>query len=331
MPFIRTVLGDIPSGELGVCYAHEHIIIDESFTTLQNPDFLLDDIERVTEELKAFHAAGGRAMVDTMPADSGRNVHKLAEVSRRTGVHIICPTGLHLQKYYPPGHWSRRLSATELAELFVADIDEGVDANDYGGPEISRTDHCAGVIKVAGEKDRLNDHQIKLFTAAALAHKRTGCPIITHTEQGTAGLEQIEIFAHIGVDLHHVTLSHTDRKFDLGYHRELLGTGVNLVYEGGFRWKPEEGNPTLKLITALIGQYPDQIMLGMDAARRTYWKSFGGAPGLAWLLTDFTGQMRKSGVSSEHLHKIFQTTPERAFSFSKEMIRIASAGLHALS
>jgi hypothetical protein len=35
-------------------------------------------------------------------------------------------------------------------------------------------------------------------------------------------------------------------------------------------------------------------MLGMDAARRSYWKSYGGAPGLSFLLTDFRRQMHRS-------------------------------------
>lgn len=92
MSFVRTVLGDIPAATLGVCYAHEHVIIDRSFTTYANPDFLLDNVELATRELSAFHAAGGGAMIDSMPCDCGRNVIKLAELSRRSGVHLVCPT-----------------------------------------------------------------------------------------------------------------------------------------------------------------------------------------------------------------------------------------------
>jgi len=104
--FVRTVLDDIAPEKLGVCYAHEHIIIDSGYPTQQNPDFQIDSVENAAKELTDFHRAGGLAMIDTMPCNCGRNVFKLAEVSRRTGVHIACPTGLHLQKYYPPGHWS---------------------------------------------------------------------------------------------------------------------------------------------------------------------------------------------------------------------------------
>ena len=37
-----------------------------------------------------------------------------------------------------------------LADLFVADIVEGIDELDYSGPVVRRTDHRAGVIKIAG-------------------------------------------------------------------------------------------------------------------------------------------------------------------------------------
>jgi len=40
MSFVRTVLGDIRPDELGLTYSHEHIVIEESFPTLANHDFI---------------------------------------------------------------------------------------------------------------------------------------------------------------------------------------------------------------------------------------------------------------------------------------------------
>ncbi len=201
MSFVRTVLGDITPERLGVCYAHEHIIIDSSYPTQCCPDFCIDSVQNAADELTEFYHAGGRAMIDSMPCDSGRNVLKLAEISRRTCVHIVCPTGVHLQKYYPDGHWSSRMSVKALTDLFVADIEQGVDKNDYGGPVCERTQHRAGVIKVAGGLDRLSDHEKKILEAAAAAHRKTGAPILTHTEQGTAALEQVETLQQVRIPL----------------------------------------------------------------------------------------------------------------------------------
>src|SRR6266699_5300990 len=130
MSFLRTVTGDIDSADAGVCYSHEHIVIDPSFTTFCNPEFLLDSVDLACADILEFRAAGGRTLVDSMPCGGGRNAGKLAEIATRTGTFIVCPTGLHLQKYYPPGHWGEKLSADEVAELFITEIEEGIDARD---------------------------------------------------------------------------------------------------------------------------------------------------------------------------------------------------------
>lgn len=312
----RTVLGDVPAAELGVCYAHEHIIIERSYTTERTSDFLLDSVEAAVRELGELRDAGGRAVVDSMPADCGRNVCKLAEVSRRSRLHIIAPTGVHLAKYYPHGHWSERLDAASLADLFVADIEHGIDANDYGGPEVRRTEHRAGIIKVAGGLDQLSTHERKVFEAAAIAHVRTGSPILTHTEQGSAALEQVELLAHHGVPQRHVVLSHTDRRPDLGYHEEVVSTGAFVELDAAFRWPPERVNPTLDLVVRLFeGGHGDHVLLGMDAARRHYWRAYGGAPGMTFLLTVFAPRLIASGLRPEDLDRIFIANPARAFSF----------------
>ncbi|MBN8709315.1 MAG: aryldialkylphosphatase [Verrucomicrobia bacterium 61-8] len=313
MSFIRTVLGDIAPSELGLCYAHEHIIIDASFTTQATPDFLLDDVAKASAELSDFRAAGGSTMVDSMPCDCGRNVRKLAEISRASGVHIVAPTGLHMAKYYDPGHWGHFYAEDQLAALFIAEIKEGIDAHDYSGPIVERAPHRAGVIKIATDA-QWSPREEKLFAAAAHAHRRTGCPILTHTEQGTLGLEQAERLHSLGVDLRHVVLSHTDRKPDRAYHRDLLQTGVRLEYDSGFRWK--EGNPTLDLVVELAPEFPRQILLGMDAARRSYWTHHGGRPGLCFLLREFRGDLLARGLKEALWQQIMRDNPARAYAFA---------------
>ena len=314
MSFVRTVLGDIVSGELGVCYAHEHVIIDPSFTTQATPAFLLDNVARATTELLQFRANGGQAMIDSMPCDAGRNVVKLAVVSRATGVHLVAPTGLHLAQYYDLGHWGNFYTVEQLAGLFVADINDGIDEHDYSGPLVKRTPHRAGVIKIA-TGTAFTKRDANIFAAAAEAHRRTGAPILTHTEQGTLGLEQVVRLRDLGVDLRHVCISHLDRKPDLAYHRDILASGVRVEYDSGFRWPAGRRNPTLELVMALLPEFPGQIMLGMDAARWTYWRSYGGQPGLSFLLKDFSEQLRERGLTGAQWQQMFVATPAATYAF----------------
>jgi phosphotriesterase-related protein len=299
-----------------VCYSHEHIIIDPGFTTFRYPDFLLDSVELASADVEEFRAAGGKTLVDSMPCGGGRNPVKLAEIATRTGVNIVCPTGLHLQKYYPPGHWGERLSAEEMAELFVGEIEDGIDVRDYNGPCIRRSRHRAGVIKVATSGERPTPHERKVIEAAVAAHRRTGAPILTHTEQGVGALEQVRLFQELGASLAHVVLSHTDRKPDVEYHKETLASGVMLEYDSAFRWPASEANPTLELVVAMVGAgLGGQILLGMDAARRKYWRSYGGGPGLRFLLYEFVPQLREAGLVQNDIDAIFVGNPARGYGF----------------
>jgi phosphotriesterase-related protein len=312
--FVRTVLGDIEPTELGVTYAHEHLVIDGGRFVAQQPDFDLSDVDRMTEEVGEAVGLGLRSVVDALPADAGRNVGKLAEVARRTGINVVAATGLHHERWYGAAHWSERASEDDLAELFVADIEDGIDERDYSGPVVRRTAHRAGVIKVAGSQGGPSDRDRPIFAAAAEAHRRTGAPILTHCENGTGGLEQVDLLVDHGVGPSHIVLSHVDRVVDREYHRDLVATGATLEYDGAFRSVDDRG--TLRLIGWMVEDgHQDRIVLGMDAARQGYLRAYGGSPGLAYLLDDFSRALAEAGLD-EAIRRLFVDNPARVFAFA---------------
>lgn len=317
MTFVRTVLGDIELAAMGVTYAHEHLVIVGGKPVEISPDFLLADVDRLSAELSDAAEAGLRTAVDAMPADCGRDPSKLAELSRRSGVQIVAATGLHHEKFYGPWHWSLRATEDELADLFVADVEEGIDARDYSGPIVARTPFRAGIVKVAGSEGGPSDRDVPIFRAAAAAHQRTGVPIHTHCEAGTGAMEQIRVLTDAGVPAERISLSHVDKVQDRGYHRELLASGASVVYDQAFRWGDRE-NGTLELLEAAVADdRAGQVMLGMDAARQGYYRAFGGAPGLPYLLTSFSDEMGARGIGPEIRHRFFVDNPARAFAFTE--------------
>jgi 5-phospho-D-xylono-1,4-lactonase len=318
MPFVRTVLGDIAASQLGVTYAHEHLVIDGGRPVELEPDFLLADVTRMAIEVREAAALGLRSVIDAMPADAGRNVVKLAELSRLTSVNVVAPTGLHHERYYGPTHWSTRIDEDELADLFTADVEDGIDANDYSGPVVRRTAHRAGIVKVAGSAGGPSERDTRIFAAAAETHRRTGVPILTHCEGGTGALEQLRLLDDLGVPAAHVTLSHVDKVVDRAYHRELLATGASAAYDQAFRWGDQE-NGTLTLLEAMIEDgLADRIVLGMDAARQGYYKVYGGRPGLTYLLDEFSRAMADRGIDEPVRDGLFVANPARAFAFARE-------------
>ena len=317
MTFIRTVLGDIEPDDLGPTYAHEHLVIEDSRVVELNPDFLLADVDRAVAELEPARALGLAAIVDATPCGFGRNPLKLADACRRSGVHVVAATGLHLTQWYDPDGWTEHDTTEQLATRFEADIAEGIDAHDYGGVVVERTEHRAGVLKIAGSAE-LTDRERRVFEAAAIAHARTGCPIITHCTDGLGAIEQVALLGELGVRTRHVTLSHTDKVVDRGYHREILATGASLEYDQGFRWKAEVDNGTLTLLAWMLEDgLGEQLMLGLDAARQGYWTTYGGSPGWTFLLGEFAERMEARGIAADIQRAIFVTNPARAFAFAE--------------
>jgi predicted metal-dependent phosphotriesterase family hydrolase len=317
MSFVRTVLGDLEPDEMGVTYAHEHLIIDGGRPVEMSPDFLLADVDRLADELRDAAAAGLQTAIDAMPADCGRNPAKLAELSRRTRVNIVAATGLHHERFYGPSHWSLRASEDWLADLFVADVTEGIDERDYGGSTVLRTDIRAGIVKVAGSEGGPSARDLPIFRAAAAAHARTGVPVHTHCEAGTGALEQIRVLVDAGVSAERISLSHVDKVVDRGYHRELFATGAFAVYDHAFRWGDRD-NGTLQLLEwATADGRAGQVMLGMDAARQGYYRAFGGSPGLPFLLREFSEAMEAGGIGAEIRRGLFVDNPARAFAFAE--------------
>ncbi len=206
----------------------------------------------------------------------------------------------------------------ELAGLFAADVEDGIDERDYGGPLVRRTAFRAGLIKVGGSLGGPSERDRPIFRAAAAAHRRTGVPVHTHCEAGTGALEQVRLLVDAGVPARHISLCHVDKVVDRGYHRELLGSGAFAVYDQAFRWR-EADNGTLRLLEwmaedGLLGQ----VMLGMDAARQGYYASFGGRPGLVYLLTEFSGAMAERGLDEEARRGLFVDNPARAYVFAED-------------
>lgn len=277
---IRTIGGDLAAELAGPVYVHEHLIIDTPVVAETMPHIHLPSVDEAVAEVRTCVTAGVRTMVDAMPAASGRDPERLSRVSILTGMRVVASTGLHTDRYYDNVPWTREESPEVLAGRFIADVEEGIDLHDYRGEEVERTEVRAGLVKVASLTEQLSDRDQRLFEAAAITHAATGVPILTHTEGGLGGINQIEALFALGVSPQRVALSHTDKVADPAYHRAMLETGVFLCYDQGLR-APET---TLRLLEDALSQgFGSQVVVGTDGARRSLWSTLGGAPGLASL------------------------------------------------
>ena len=312
---IRTVLGDIDPSDLGVTYAHEHLIIDSPLIVERWPHIHLYSVEDAVNELEECRAAGVSAVVDAMPAASGRDPVRLAEISRRSGISIVACTGLHTSKYYEGQPWTVEESPDLLAGRFTADVEEGIDRYDYLGSAIDRTSIRAGILKVAVLEDAPTDRDRRVFEAAAVTHAATGVPILTHCERGVGAIEQVELLTELGVPLDRVVISHTDKIADLAYHRDLLEAGVFLEYDQALRQGEGARDGTGRIVAAMVEEgFAGQVMLATDGARRSLWSVYGGL-GLAWLAIRFVEILEDLGLDDEAVRTMLVSNPARFLAF----------------
>ena len=313
---IRTLLGDVESFE-GAAYLHEHLVIDSPLIADRFPHIHLHDVDAAVAEVTACRQAGAGLMVDAMPASAGRDATRLAEISRRTGVAVVGATGLHHDRYYGPRHWTNRVPADRLVELFVADLLEGVDVYDYTGPVVERSPFRAGVVKVATSGASPDARDERNLEVVAATSRITGAPVLTHCEDGRGALAQVERLVALGVPAAAIILSHVDKADDSGYLTAIAETGAVLELDQALRERAAGvDSPTVRAVVGLVAAgFEGSIVVGTDGARRTLWSALGGEPGLAWLAAELPAVLARAGVDARVVDLVMHGNARRVLAW----------------
>ncbi|TDC23169.1 phosphotriesterase [Streptomyces sp. 8K308] len=304
---IRTVLGDIDPGELGVCDAHDHLFLRSALLPGQE----LDDPVAAVEELRAFAAAGGQAVAQWTPFGMGRRAGRLGEVSRAAGVHVIAATGFHQVAH--EGELLTERVAGRLAELFVDELVRGLRNDD--DPDAPMGTARAGMIKVAGAFHGLDAHARAVMTAAAEAHHATDAPIGVHLEGGTAAMDVLALLCErLDVPPERVILGHLNRSPDPRVHRQAAEAGAFLAFDGPSRAHHATDWRLLDALAALCeAGHADRLLLGGDTTTARARATAGGeGPGLPFLLTTLRPRVERE-LGARVANAMFVDNPARAF------------------
>lgn len=314
MTVIRTVLGDIAPAELGITAAHEHLWCDH--TMAKGADFprtgepmYLQDLDMVVEEAARFHAAGGRAIVEVTVHGWGRDLAALAEISRRTGLHVIATAGFYVEACHPD--FVPESSIETLTDFLVGEVLEGAD----GGPA-----RC-GLLKAAVGQALIEGNEEKCIRAVARAHHRTGAAITTHTsasarfhiDGGNAGTMFLDLFEEEGVPLHRVIVGHTDENVDIRHLRSLLARGAIVQFDviGKEHWLLDETRADLLAMLCAEG-HAGRLLLSGDRNRLSEMHRNGGK-GYDYLLTHFVSLLTERQVTEEAINKMLVANPAEIF------------------
>jgi phosphotriesterase-related protein len=262
--------------------------------------------------LKAVRVLGLVTFVDPGPLDIGRDVNFMAEVASASGVRIICATGLYKEDLGNTAYFKQR-SVDDIASVYISEINKGV----------GETGIKAGIIKCATGKGQITPYEEMCLRAAARAHKATGAPITTHTEDGTMGREQLEIFASEGVDLSRVIIGHSCGASDLAYHTAMLDRGCTLGFD---RFGLDFLHPDKLRLAALIGLlgvgYENQLVLSHDTVACWLGRGLDLTPETAKLIANWTPThvfknivpaLKRAGVGEAKIRTMLVENPRRYF------------------
>ncbi|MFF9624478.1 phosphotriesterase [Streptomyces griseosporeus] len=297
MSAVRTVLGDLPPAELGVCDAHDHLF----FASPRLPGEELRSASAARAELAAFRAAGGAAVVQWTPYGLGRRAADLPVLARESGVHVVAATGLHQGVHYD----ERVLGELRgrLAEVFVAELTDGIGTSGVR----------AGLIKVAGGFHALDAHARWTMTAAAEAHHATGAPVAVHLELGTGALDVLDLLCgELGVPPHRVVLGHLNRSPDPVVHQQAARSGCYLAFDGPSRANHATDWRMPEAVRALADAgFGDRLLLGGDTTTASA-RSVNGGPGMPYLLRRVAPRLAAT-VGEDLMRVILTENPGRAF------------------
>jgi phosphotriesterase-related protein len=316
---INTVQGPISPDELGVTLMHEHIIYGAAGWYADNTMAPFDReaiIRASLATMKQLKAHKVKTFVDATPNDTGRDAELLKEVSEKSGINIICATGLYSEAEGAPAYFRLRTqmgdATNEISELFMTEITKGIGTSGIK----------AGVIKVATGNGRISPYEEMVLKAAARAQKQTKVPIITHTEAGTMGLEQADLLISEGGDPKRIMVGHSCGSADLKYHLAILEKGVYIAFDrlGLDVLLPDSLRKAC--IIGLIGiGYANRIILSHDSVVRMLGRPVQDMIAMIlpnWVPThvfnNIIPALREAGVSADKINTMMVENPRRLFS-----------------
>lgn len=311
MPYVNTVLGPVDSSNLGATLTHEHITCSSAGVSITYPE-LLDKtalIEIAVEDLSKAREAGIKTFVDITTMDLGRDVRLQAEVSRRTGVHIICATGSWLDT--PRSLWDK--SPETIASLWTREIQDGIE-----GTKIK-----PGVIKVA-TSETISEVEELMLRSAAKTQLQTGVPISTHTPPlSRVGIDQLNILQEEGADLKRVYIGHVNSTLENDYLTGMMDYGVTLgmdhFFPGGPPGTPAWEERALVIRELISSGYQDRIMLSHDwnvGATSTpcwYLSREDNPDGWTMVSLKVLPRLKELGATEDDINQIMVNNPRRFF------------------
>lgn len=321
---INTVLGPMPAAELGKTLVHEHVLIGMPgwFMDARQPAYnRREAVERAVDAFQELHGHGVKSVIDPCPMDLGRDVELMAEVSQKSGINLICATGAYVEDMGIP--WTlAQLSVEQIAEGFQKEIEQGV----------GDTGIRCGVIKIATGRGKVSDYERKVLTAASIAARATGIPLISHTENCTCGHDQIDIACAQGLPSSSLIVGHSCGTDDPAYQASLAERGSYVGFDRfGIITEISDEIRAKNLKALADAGHKDKILVshdnvscfagGMGAVTAADLKTIMPNWSMTHLFENIIPELKRMGMSEADFETIMVENPRRYFDEAWEAVK----------
>lgn len=301
---IMTVSGAITPADLKFTLIHEHIMVDFIGAAIVSKDRYNAEeiIKTALPFLRDIKKLGCNTFVDCTPAYLGRDVKVLKNLSEATGLNIITNTGYYaaVNEKYLPEHVYKE-TALQLAKRWINEWDNGIEG----------TGIKPGFIKTGVDSAPLSVTQVKIITAAAIAHLQTGLTIAVHTGNGEAAKQQLDILQKNGVAASARIWVHAQNENNTDYHIGAAKKGGWISFDG-VNAKTQNTNMNFLQVMKKEGLL-DHVLVSQDSG----WYRVGELNGgnfnsYNYILTDFIPALKKNGFTQAEIDKLFIINPAKA-------------------
>ncbi|MFE4960168.1 phosphotriesterase [Streptomyces sp. NPDC056653] len=310
---VNTVLGPVPTEELGVVSVHEALL-----SVVPGAEYAFDItmdraeiFETLAAKLKDFRAHGGGTIVDSTGMFHGRDVRLYETLSRTTGVHIVASTGQGPEEllggYFltpqtnPPTPWP----AEKFADLFTKEVTEGMVV-----PRVERRG-AAGLVATAATVEGMTATDESLVRGAVRTALSTG--VAVSIRYGSDAVQDLDVVLDENLPADRVVVGGLDRNDAVATGAPLeitrRGAYVALDHVGVQDETHITDAERAALVVGLVqAGFGNRILLSSNATGVAKGHPGNDLP-YSYVLTTFVPLLKAQGLSDEDTRRILVENP----------------------
>lgn len=329
---IETVLGAVDPSRWGATSFHDHVLADSSrlqrpgtppgptseHVTIEDLGYLrwnflalgdnlrLDDAQLAVTELARAVAAGLTGLVEASSWGLGPRHAGLPDISRRSGMQIVCSYGAYIPRTHPES--IATMDEKRLEALFIEALQEAVPGTDFR----------AGLLGIMGTTGDLAARELEMLRAAARAASVSGAAMTVRLEEtARRGLDVLRVIEAEGLPASRVVFTNADEYMDAPYWDELTAAGAVLemcfgteaIHRG--RIDNPSDHERLPFFVDFLATHPTaRFTLGQSVWTKAQLRRYGGY-GYAHLMSTIVPELRSRGVPADRMQAMLVDEPRR--------------------